>query len=177
MSALSYLTLLHGTANNVAADNDSEGEENDLFDYFDPRLSPHLYPGGIPIPASSGSKGKNSENSASSMNGMSNGGAAIRESVESFTIRQQEQRTNSIEKVGILLIDHGSKRESSNLHLESVAMAYERSSRCPPHYVVRAAHMEIASPGIEEGLRNLIAEGACKLTNSVDCVIKFVSSC
>ncbi len=150
--AISHIQRIRSIAcksSSDANDNDIEIEEPkdyDLFDYFDPRLSPHLYPGGIPSP-------KSQVTTTSS-------------TVSITTIIEEEERYPSgstTQKIGILLIDHGSKRESSNIHLESLARAYERSSRCPPHYIVRAAHMEIASPSIEDGLRGLIAEGACKL--------------
>lgn len=119
-----------------------DNQEYDLFDYFDPRVSPHLYPGGIPDPEKERIV------------------ASIR--AESFEEESFHLRT-MVNKVGVLLIDHGSKRESSNLHLESIAKAYEQSSRCPPHYIVRAAHMEIASPSIEDGLRDLVANGAYRI--------------
>jgi hypothetical protein len=128
-----------------------EPKEYDLFEYFDPRLSPHLYPGGIPSPKSQVT-------------------TATSSTVSITTIIEEEERYfagSANQKIGILLIDHGSKRESSNIHLESLARAYERSSRCPPHYIVRAAHMEIASPSIEDGLRGLIAEGACKCIKTI----------
>ena len=60
----------------------------------------------------------------------------------------------STTKVGVLLIDHGSRRASSNDRLLELAAAYEQ--RSPDHYVVRAAHMEIAAPSIEEGIRDLV---------------------
>jgi hypothetical protein len=150
--ATSYVQRIRSIAckaHSDANDNDIVNEkpkDYDLFDYFDPRLSPHLYPGGIPSP-------KSQVTTTSS-------------TVSITTIIEEEERyfaESTNQKIGILLIDHGSKRESSNMHLESLARAYERSSRCPPHYIVRAAHMEIASPSIEDGLRGLIAEGACKL--------------
>jgi hypothetical protein len=57
-------------------------------------------------------------------------------------------------RIGILLIDHGSRREASNTHLENLAALY--SQRSPSHYVVRAAHMEIAKPSIMDGMKDLI---------------------
>eukprot|EP00590_Aulacoseira_subarctica_P010879 CAMPEP_0172424082 /NCGR_PEP_ID=MMETSP1064-20121228/21229_1 /TAXON_ID=202472 /ORGANISM="Aulacoseira subarctica , Strain CCAP 1002/5" /LENGTH=283 /DNA_ID=CAMNT_0013165835 /DNA_START=19 /DNA_END=873 /DNA_ORIENTATION=+ len=131
----------------TSATNSDDKQEYDLFDYFDPRVSPHLYPGGIPAPEKK------------------NIVASIRaeESFEEESSFHLRTTSTMVNKVGVLLIDHGSKRESSNLHLESIAKAYEQSSRCPPHYIVRAAHMEIASPSIEDGLRNLVANGAYRI--------------
>jgi len=59
-------------------------------------------------------------------------------------------------RVGVLLIDHGSRREASNTHLESLAAFYQE--RAPLNYVVRAAHMEIAEPSIKDGIKTLIYE-------------------
>ena len=59
-------------------------------------------------------------------------------------------------KIGILLIDHGSRKEASNDLLHHIASLYQNSSRCPPHFIVKAAHMEIASPSIEDALRQFL---------------------
>ena len=84
-------------------------------------------------------------------------------------------------RVGILLIDHGSRREASNEHIHGVAAMYERRLRADaaaagaagaPGRVVRAAHMEIAEPGILDALRDLVAE--CRATRVV-CVPYFLS--
>jgi len=61
-------------------------------------------------------------------------------------------------KVGVLLIDHGSRRATSNDRLVELAAAYQRAA--PPNYVVAAAHMEIAAPTIEDGIRTLLAADA-----------------
>ena len=63
------------------------------------------------------------------------------------------------EKLGILLIDHGSKREASNKHLHNIAEVYQFSYNEHNYYqetVVRGAHMEIATPSIITSLRELI---------------------
>lgn len=81
-------------------------------------------------------------------------------------------------KLGIILIDHGSKKQSSNDTLHSIAERYEtmlhqRLSVSPEDsIVVRASHMELASPSIESALRSIIKEdGATK----VICVPYFLS--
>ncbi|EED89052.1 predicted protein [Thalassiosira pseudonana CCMP1335] len=90
-------------------------------------------------------------------------------------------------KIGILLIDHGSKRKASNDHLHSVADQYESllnnnsddetptpssTSATTATIVVRAAHMELAQPSILSSLRSLICnEGVTK----VICVPYFLS--
>ncbi|KAL7484603.1 hypothetical protein ACHAW6_010233 [Cyclotella cf. meneghiniana] len=70
-------------------------------------------------------------------------------------------------KLGILLIDRGSKRPASNDALHSIADRYQttlterwnaQTSNGPPRpaVAVRAAHMELASPDVEAGLRSLL---------------------
>lgn len=66
----------------------------------------------------------------------------------------QVNSSSSKTRIGILLVDHGSRREASNIHLEKLASFYEEKS--PSHYVVRAAHMEIAEPSIKDGIRHFI---------------------
>ena len=108
----------------------------DLFDVFDPRLSPHVYAEGIPECSE--------EEQASSTH----------EALSAPAPTGSQGPTTSRTKVGVLLIDHGSRRASSNDRLLELAAAYER--RSPDHYVVRAAHMEIATPTIEDGIRDLV---------------------
>jgi len=58
------------------------------------------------------------------------------------------------QKIGVLLIDHGSRRQESNLHLESIASEYQK--KYPNEIIVRAAHMEISEPSIEQGIKMLL---------------------
>ena len=108
----------------------------DLFDVFDPRLSPHVYAEGIPECSE--------EEQASSTH----------EALSAPAPTTMSQGPTTSTKVGVLLIDHGSRRASSNDRLLELAEVYEQ--RSPDHYVVRAAHMEIATPSIEDGIRDLI---------------------
>lgn len=61
------------------------------------------------------------------------------------------------ETIGILIIDHGSRRASSNEQLNIIAEMYQ--TRAPDNYVVKAAHMEIAEPSIYDSIRSLCQEG------------------
>lgn len=61
------------------------------------------------------------------------------------------------ETIGILIIDHGSRRASSNERLNIIAEMYQ--ARAPDNYVVKAAHMEIAEPSIYDGIQSLCQEG------------------
>jgi len=111
---------------------------------FDPRISPHLYVNGIGRPPSDPSSPDGGE----------------------------EESVPASEKVGVLIIDHGSRREKSNQHLQAIAEMYATHPRCPPHFVVAAAHMEIASPTIEEGIRGLVTKHG---VGSVVCLPYFLS--
>jgi len=129
-----------------AAAQNEEGE-TDLFDFFDPRVSPHMYPDGIPdAPPQELSEP-----------------AISADIMDIPKINAAASTTRKVERVGILIIDHGSRREASNEHLEKLAVAYQESNRCPPHFLVGAAHMEIARPSIEDGLNDLIAKGASRI--------------
>jgi hypothetical protein len=107
-------------------------------DLFDPLLSPHAYADGIDA-----------------------GPTSIPQQ------QQQQQQMQLSKKLGIILIDHGSKREASNQHLHFIAQTYQASiiqrdnmangeggstATSGRQTVVRAAHMEIAQPSILESL-------------------------
>lgn len=79
-------------------------------------------------------------------------------------------QSNHQAKLAILLIDHGSKRQTSNDALHSIADRYEsmllqRLSASNPNQLlaVKACHMEIATPSIESALTSLIEDGATKI--------------
>lgn len=61
-------------------------------------------------------------------------------------------------RVGILLMDHGSRNQGSNDRLHELARIYQASVDCD-QFVVAAAHMELASPSIPEGLQTLLEQG------------------
>lgn len=57
----------------------------------------------------------------------------------------------------LLIIDHGSKRDSANQMLnEVVAMVQEQA----PELIVEGAHMELAEPDIPNGVAACLARGA-----------------
>ena len=118
----------------------------------------------------------------------------IYEPIERKSNQQQQQ------KLGILLIDHGSKRQASNDHLQSLAELYESTlNQIPSDFdkdnsknidgggdsngnaihsgdgnevVVRAAHMEIAEPSILTSLRQLLQD---EPVDKILCVPYFLS--
>ena len=57
----------------------------------------------------------------------------------------------------ILLVDHGSRRPEANRVVEALAEALQGRA---PERVVRAAHMELAEPSIEQGVDACVAAGA-----------------
>ncbi len=62
--------------------------------------------------------------------------------------------------LGLLLIDHGSRRAESNRQLDDMA---ERVQRLRPDAVVAAAHMEIAPPDLATTFAALVAKGATRM--------------
>ena len=60
-------------------------------------------------------------------------------------------------EVGIVIVDHGSKRQESNQMLESFVAAYRRAA-CHP--IVEPAHMELAEPSIATAFGRCVAAGA-----------------
>lgn len=62
--------------------------------------------------------------------------------------------------LGLLLIDHGSRRAESNQQLENMAA---RVRRLRPGAVVTAAHMEIAAPDLATAFATLVGQGAKRI--------------
>ena len=64
-------------------------------------------------------------------------------------------------RIGILLMDHGSRNPASNARLEQLATLYQMtmSDNDETDFVVEAAHMEIATPSIADGLETLLQAG------------------
>jgi hypothetical protein len=115
----------------------------DLFDTFDPLKSPHEYPNGI------SPNNKATEVEDDRYNPLAFGKKNKKEKVE---------KRGGSGKLGILLMDHGSRNEASNKRLEHLAELYQMTME-GENIVVYAAHMEIASPSIPDGLERLLQEG------------------
>jgi len=154
-SSSAYASLAH--ASSAAHEiNTSVTNSNDTTFEFDPLLSPHAYANGIdagPITSQPAEQSKRDNNSIGAQT--------------TFNPQLQQQR-----RIGILLIDHGSKRPASNEHIHAIAKMYEdrlnkattttttlstSTITSTTTTVVRAAHMEIANPSILDSLRNLFA--------------------
>jgi sirohydrochlorin ferrochelatase len=61
----------------------------------------------------------------------------------------------------ILLIDHGSRRREANEMMDCMANLVQAVAG--PGVIVRYAHMELAEPSIENGVRNCVEAGATDL--------------
>lgn len=59
--------------------------------------------------------------------------------------------------IGLLLVDHGSRRDAANAALTAMA---ERLRTLRPDLLVAHAHMELAQPDIAAGFTALVAAGA-----------------
>ena len=59
--------------------------------------------------------------------------------------------------LGLLLVDHGSRRAEANAQLAEMA---ERVARLRPSDLVGSCHMELAAPDIAAGFASLVARGA-----------------
>ncbi|MDE0938432.1 MAG: hypothetical protein OSA43_00600 [Pirellulales bacterium] len=64
------------------------------------------------------------------------------------------------EKIGVIIVDHGSRREESNqMHLEIVDVFRNTSS----YAIVEAAHMELAEPSIATAYSKCVEAGATQI--------------
>ena len=60
-------------------------------------------------------------------------------------------------KRALVIVDHGSRVEAAHAHLEAIA---ERVRERAPDWIVRAAHMELARPGLDDAVEACVREGA-----------------
>jgi sirohydrochlorin ferrochelatase len=156
--------------------------EPDLFEYFDPLLSPHAYPKGIspdqaPIEPTAVSP-QPSVNARRNVGFRIPEAAADRPLVDTSTTFDPTLSPHAYDKgttpdtvvgdidtvymkqrrVGILLMDHGSKNPASNERLQEMARLYQEGC-LDDSVIVKAAHMEIATPSILDGIEELLRAG------------------
>lgn len=62
--------------------------------------------------------------------------------------------------LGIVLVDHGSKRDEANALLEDVAQLFRGISGAA---IVEVAHMELAEPTIAQAIARCVAQGARRI--------------
>ena len=96
-----------------------EKEEPDLFDYFDPLSSPHEYPNGIHTPASLAPPKPLQEDDRYDPLKFSNAKAATSDSASASASATGSGSGSG--KIGILLMDHGSRNSGSNQRLQKLA--------------------------------------------------------
>jgi sirohydrochlorin ferrochelatase len=65
--------------------------------------------------------------------------------------------TNNSEKTGVILVDHGSRRDESNHMLLEVVDAYRKHANWQ---IVEPAHMELAEPSIATAFARCVEQGA-----------------
>ncbi len=68
--------------------------------------------------------------------------------------------TDPTDPTGIIIVDHGSRRDQSNAMLESVVARYRTTSR---HQIVEPAHMELAEPTIAQAFDRCVKQGATRI--------------
>ncbi len=61
------------------------------------------------------------------------------------------------EQLGVILIDHGSRRAESNAMLEKVVSVFRDATGLP---IVEPAHMELAEPSLEVAFARCVDQGA-----------------
>jgi len=65
-------------------------------------------------------------------------------------------------KNGIIIVDHGSRREESNAMLEEIASLFAKRFT-ETYEIVEPAHMEIAEPSIATAYAKCVARGATRV--------------
>ena len=66
-------------------------------------------------------------------------------------------RSDTPKKIGVIVVDHGSRRAESNQLLLEVTELFGQST---DHEIVEPAHMELAEPTIEMAFARCVARGA-----------------
>ena len=155
-----YVKSATATSSTTDSSGDNQKEQAEADDLFDPRISPHAYPQGIDNNKSKPEPVKDERYNPLKFRN-------FQENIES----QQTTTTNTPPpvgsspkgsgKVGILLMDHGSRNEASNQRLEKLAELYKLTMP-DDNVVVFAAHMEIVKPSIPDGLQALLDQGVGK---------------
>jgi sirohydrochlorin ferrochelatase len=62
--------------------------------------------------------------------------------------------------IGIIIVDHGSRRRASNEMLHEAARRFAEGSKFP---IVEPAHMELATPTIQQAFSRCVERGASRI--------------
>ena len=126
-------------------------------DFFDPLLSPHMYPNGTPdkvVLDQSSTAPKQETPDPDFFDPRLSPHMYPNGTPDHFVGEDAPKKR----RVGVLLMDHGSRNKGSNDRLHEVARIYQESVD-KHQVVVGAAHMELASPSIPEALQALLEQG------------------
>jgi len=63
-------------------------------------------------------------------------------------------------RIGVIIVDHGSRRAQSNRMLEDFVARYAIAN---PQYLVEPAHMELSEPSISTAFERCVARGARRM--------------
>lgn len=66
-------------------------------------------------------------------------------------------------KLGVVLVDHGSRREESNQELLQLAQNWQAAG---PYSIIEPAHMELAEPSIGQAFDRCVERGATRVVIS-----------
>ncbi len=69
--------------------------------------------------------------------------------------------TGDLDALGIVIVDHGSRRAESNAMLERFVDLF--IAHRPQYKIVEPAHMELAEPSIETAVRRCVERGASRV--------------
>ncbi len=61
------------------------------------------------------------------------------------------------DQLGIVIVDHGSKRDESNQYVKQIALIFRQQTGFK---IVEPAHMELAAPDIDAAYQSCVAQGA-----------------
>lgn len=73
------------------------------------------------------------------------------------TFQRSESWPDDPQRVGVIIVDHGSRRRESNERLHDVVALFKENTG---YAIVEAAHMELAEPSIETAYRCCVERGA-----------------
>ncbi len=82
------------------------------------------------------------------------------ESVPSAPHLSTTPTSSETQNIGIILVDHGSRREESNILLQQMANLLSSHA---PWQIIEIAHMELASPTIAEAFASCVQKGAQRI--------------
>ena len=71
-----------------------------------------------------------------------------------------DDSTSEAHRVGVIIVDHGSRKAESNERLEQLVASYKSLSQLP---VVEAAHMELCEPSIASAFEECVKQGATRI--------------